>query len=273
MPSNESDRNGFAPINGAEMWYEIIGTGHPLVLVHAGIADHRMWDDQVATFARSYQVIRYDMRGFGATKMVTGPYSHADDLYALLRFLDVDRSYVLGCSMGGSTAIDLALEHPDLVSALILVAPSVSGYQHTGPLPSQWPAIEAACNAGDFDRASELEVQVWVDGPQRTPEQVDPRIRAKVHAMNLISLATPEGLGIFESHTAPAVNRLSELHLRTLVIVGDLDQPAIIGIGDIVARDIEGAQKTVIRGTAHLPNMEQPSEFNRVVVDFLATLI
>ncbi len=269
MTTAQQSRSGFAPINGAQIWYDVTGSGHPLVLTHAGIADHRMWDDQVTAFAPHYQVIRWDMRGFGQTPMVAGPYSSRNDLYELLHFLGVERAYLMGCSMGGSTVIDLALEHPDLVAALIPVAAGVNGYEYTGEPPKQFEEIETACEAGDFERASELEVQIWVDGPQRAPDQVDARIRDKVREMNLIALKSPEGLGQHESLDPPAVGRLDEIKVPALVIVGDLDQPDVIRTADLLAAQLPHVQKVVIHGTAHVPNMEQPAEFNRIVLDFL----
>ncbi|MBA3944650.1 MAG: alpha/beta fold hydrolase [Herpetosiphonaceae bacterium] len=272
MSTAQQPRSGFASINGAQIWYDVTGSGHPLVLTHAGIADHRMWDDQVAAFAPHYQVIRWDMRGFGQTQMVAGSYSSRNDLYELLRFLGIERTYLMGCSMGGSTIIDLTLEHPELVAALIPVAAGVNGFEYTGEPPKQFEEVDAACQAGDFERASELEVQVWVDGPQRTPDQVDPHVRDKVRAMNLIALQAPEGLGKHESLAPPAVGRLGEIKVPALLIVGDLDQPDVIRTADLLAAEVPQAQKVVMHGTAHLPNLEQPAEFNRIVLDFLGKL-
>jgi pimeloyl-ACP methyl ester carboxylesterase len=268
----QPSRSGFAPVNGARLWYDIAGDGHPLVLTHAGIADHGMWDDQVAAFAAHYQVIRWDMRGFGQSQMVAGSYSNHDDLYGLLHFLGVERAYVLGCSMGGSTIIDLALEHPELVAALIPVAAGVSGYEYTGDPPKQFAEVEAAYVAGDFERASELEVEVWVDGPHRTPDQVDAGIRDKVRAMNLIALQTPDDLGKPEPLQPPAIGRLGNISVPMLVIAGDLDQPSIMQVADLLVSTLPQAHKAVMHGTAHLPNMEQPAEFNRIVLDFLGKL-
>lgn len=86
MTAQPSSRVGTADINGIRFVYEVAGQGYPLVLAHAGIADRRMWDDQWQVFAQHYQVIRYDMRGFGDTPMVPGAFSHRQDLYELLRF-------------------------------------------------------------------------------------------------------------------------------------------------------------------------------------------
>src|SRR5690242_5351387 len=119
MTSNNRT-TGKATLEDLSISYEITGEGRPLILVHAGIADRRMWDDQVPAFAQHYQVIRYDMRGYGETEMVAGPFSHSRDLYNLLKFLAVERAYLIGVSMGGTTIVDFTLEHPEMVEALII---------------------------------------------------------------------------------------------------------------------------------------------------------
>src|SRR5512142_2414577 len=111
-------RSGFADVNGARLYYEEAGQGFPLVMVHAGIADHSMWDDQFAYFAPKYRVIRFDMRGFGQSPAVSGPYAPRDDLAGLLNHLQVERAFLIGCSMGGSMCIDFTCEHQNMVAGL-----------------------------------------------------------------------------------------------------------------------------------------------------------
>src|SRR5258708_26323309 len=158
-------------INGASVYYEIVGSGPPLVLIHAGIADSRMWDDQIAAFSQHYKVIRYDVCGYGKTIRLPGPFSVVDDLYKLLTALKISSAYLLGLSMGGGIAIDFTLTHPDMVAALIATAPALSGYETPDTFREVWEEIELAYNAGDFERVIELETRVWVDGPKRTPDQ------------------------------------------------------------------------------------------------------
>jgi pimeloyl-ACP methyl ester carboxylesterase len=123
---------GFVEMDRTNFYYELAGEGEPLVFVHAGIADSRMWDDQFHPFAQSYRVLRYDRRGFGRSPMVAGPYSHHGDLYALLRFLGIERAHLVGCSQGAKTITDFALEHPEMISSLVLVAPALGGFAYTG---------------------------------------------------------------------------------------------------------------------------------------------
>lgn len=265
----------FAHLNGTAFYYEIAGAGHPLVLLHAGICDSRMWDEQFALFAQQYQVVRYDLRGFGQTAPVDGLYAHHTDLCALLDHLGIAQAHLLGCSIGGTTIIDFALAYPERVASLIPVCCEPSGFQDPveEPLPADWDEIVAAFKAGDFDRVSEYEVRLWVDGPLRMPDQVDAAIRDKVRGMNLIALRNEAlGLGKRQPLDPPAFGRLHEIHAPTLLVVGDLDQGSMVRAAESMATQMAGAQKTVITGTAHLPNLEQPGRFNELVLNFLAYL-
>ena len=176
-------------MNGASFYYEVMGEGEPLVLLHAGIADSRMWDGQFEAFAGRYRVVRYDMRGFGRTVVTAGgPYSHHEDMRGLLDSLGIERACFVGCSMGGQTIIDFALEFPERTRALVLVGPAVGGFEPDVDPPEEWDELVAADDAGDFERVSELEVRVWVDGPYRGADRVEPAVRDLVREMDLIAL-------------------------------------------------------------------------------------
>jgi 2-hydroxy-6-oxonona-2,4-dienedioate hydrolase len=267
---NGVPEGGFAEVNGASIYYETLGTGEPLVLVHAGIADGRMWDGQLGAFAERFRVIRYDMRGFGRSEMVEGPYSHHEDLLGLLNHLGIERASLVGCSQGGGAVIDFALRHPDRALALVLVGPAVSGVESDEAPPEEWDELVAADEAGDLERVSELEVRIWVDGPYRGPEEVDPAVRGLVREMNLIALQTEaSGLGEETPADPPAADRLAEIQAPTLVLVGELDRPEILAKADLLERSIPNARKVMMPGTAHVPNMERPEEFNRIMLGFL----
>ncbi len=263
-------KTGTADVNGALIYYEVSGEGEPLVLVHAGIADGRMWDGQVEALARRYRVVRYDMRGFGKTALVEGPYSHHEDLRGLLDSLEIGRAHLVGCSMGAGVVLDFALRYPERVGALVLVGSAVGGFEGDFELPEQWDQLVAADEAGDLGRVSELEVQIWVDGPRRRPEDVDASVRDLVREMNLIALQNEaSGLGAELSPDPSAVDRLTEIVAPALILVGDSDQPMTLVAADLLAKKLPNARKAVMTGTAHLPNMERPEEFNRILLDYL----
>jgi pimeloyl-ACP methyl ester carboxylesterase len=267
--------NEFADVNGIRVHYQIAGNGQSLILIHAGIAHLDMWDDQMDDFTQHYQVIRYDVRGEGKTPSPPGLYSDCEDLHGLLNHLGLERITFLGASLGGRIALDFALEYPERVEALILVAPGLEGYEYTHideATLQQDAAIEAAYEKGELDLAAELETQLWVDGSGRTPEQVNPTVRERALAMNRHNLGLPKAHGLRQHLEPPAISRLAEIKTPTLIIVGDRDLPDMLAIADILAERVAGAHKVIMPETAHLPNMERPAEFNQIVLGFLEKL-
>jgi len=266
----------FADLNGARIRYEVQGQGQPLVLIHAGIANLTMWDDQVDVFTEFFQVIRYDIRGWGESMEPPGPYSDYEDLRALLDHLQVDRAAIVGVSFGGGIAIDFALAYPDRVSALVLVGSALNGYDATeddwsGELLQKDKALDEAYEQGDKARAAELGVQIWVDGLYRQPTEVDPDFRARALALMLHTFELPDGEGERQPLEPPSVCRLQEMNQPTLVVIGELDVPEMFSVVDMLQNEISNARKVIMVGATHLPNMEKPAEFNRIVLDFLST--
>lgn len=265
---------GSAEVNGTRLYYEVAGEGRPLVLLHSGLTNCQMWDAQWEAFTQDYRVIRYDVRGFGRSGMAPGPFSHREDLSQVLRLLRVERACLVGSSMGGYLAIDFALEHPEMVAALIPVDAGVSGETPSDFLLERWQEIDAAAEGGDIAQAVELELRLWVDGPGRTPEQVDPAVREQVRRMNTHNFerAPEQEQGQPQPLEPPAIARLGEIHKPALVIVGEQDVPDKLASADLLARSIPGAKKVIMPGTAHLPSMEQPEQLNRLVLEFLGNL-
>ncbi|CAA9408196.1 MAG: hypothetical protein AVDCRST_MAG22-1685 [uncultured Rubrobacteraceae bacterium] len=176
----------------------------------------------------------------------------------------------MGCSRGGGAVLNFALENRGRVGALVLVGSAVGGFGFDEEPPEEWDELVAAEEAGDLERVSELEVRMWVDGPRRGPGVVDPAVRDPVGEMNGIALKN-EALGLGEELELrpPAATRLPQIQGPTLVLVGEEDRPRPLAAAGLLERLIPGARKTVMPGTAHLPNMERPDEFNRLVLDFL----
>lgn len=260
----------FAPINRAQLYFEVAGDGPPMILLHAGVADSRMWDDQFAIFAEHFRVVRFDLRGFGRSIMPAGEFSNHDDVAGLLDFLQIDRAVVLGISFGGKIAIDFALAYPQRVTALALVAPSLGGSQPSQRILDFWEAEEAALEKGDLETAVELNLRLWVDGIYRQPDEINPEVREKVAQMQreIFQIEMPED--VEEVRLEPTANgRLAEIAAPTLVLVGDLDLPEKVELTAWLAEQIPNAQHTVIPGVAHLPNMEKPARFNQLVLEFL----
>jgi pimeloyl-ACP methyl ester carboxylesterase len=253
------------------LYYEVAGEGHPLVLIHGGLVNSGLWDDQFEVFAGQYRTVRYDVRGFGKSKSPTAYFSNHGDLRDLLDFLGIRRAYVLGLSMGGAIAIDFTLAYPDRAAALLPVAAGLGGYHATSNTALR-DELNAAYERGDKERAVELSLQVWTDGPYRAPGQVEPAVRDRLRAMTVHTFDLPDVEQWLRRLEPPAIDRLVEIHVPTLFIVGDQDVEDILKIGDLIVAEVLGAQRAVIPGTAHHLNMEQPAEFNRIVLDFLSSL-
>jgi pimeloyl-ACP methyl ester carboxylesterase len=256
------------------LYYEVAGSGHPLLLIHAGVADHRMWDDQFPVFAERHRTIRYDTRGFGQSITQDVPFTNQQDAVDLLDHLGVRQAHVIGVSRGGAIAVNFVLEHPKRASALVLVAAGVGGFNAGEQEPEDekalWPVMEALEEAKDFEKLVDMEVKVWVDGPRQREDRVDPAIREKVRRMDLASYRTHTTGGQPQPVTPPAFHRLGEMTIPTLILVGDLDVFSVQATADMLAERIPGAERAVFSGTAHMLNMERPTEFNRAVLDFLA---
>src|SRR5581483_1080169 len=275
----ETHQSGFAEVNGTRLYYEMAGTGHPLVLIHGGLVNRRLWDEQFPVFAQHYQAIRFDIRGFGDSAPPTPetpPYFLEEDIRSLLRFLGVEKTFVMGLSMGGALAINFTLMYPEMVEALIPVAMGLGGYE--APVEDKeierWQQVGEAAQSGNIAQAVEITLRVWTDGPGRTPDQVNPAVREKVRAMTTHNFELPEDDNATQPQEPepPAISRLAEIHVPTLIILGDQDVPSILKIADILEKGIPGATKVVIPDTAHHLPMEKPEEFNRVVLDFLGSL-
>lgn len=282
MTSTKQSYSGFADVNGTRIYYEAAGEGHPLVLLHSGYSNRKLWDDQFEVFAQFYKVIRYDLRGSGASAVVTAeapPYADWEDLYELLRFLEIEKTYLLGVSGGGATAIDFTLAHPEMVDALIPVSMGVSGFDFgewigTSPLHDAFARQSEAFESGDVNRMVELSLPLWAEGPERTAEQISPSARERIREMCIYNWTRSNDLTAPPAQTIepPALRRLAEIETPTLIIVGKQDVPVILEIGDILSERIEGARKVVFPDAGHHLNMEKPEEFNRVVLDFLQAL-
>jgi len=241
-----------------------------VVLLHPGQGGLVLWDRQFALFARSHRVIRYDARGFGRSEKPPVPFSHYEDLRAILDALEVERAALVGLSLGGRTILDFVLAHPKRATSLILVNPGVSGYEFTG-LDRYFADIKAATDREDVDAFVEVQMRMWFDGPSRTPEQVDRSLRDEVGAI----LRAQAERNRRREGRAPvselnAIGRLAEIRAPTLIVSSALDQPDALAICTLLERGITGAERVTIDGVAHLVNVEQPDAFAETVLPFLA---
>jgi 3-oxoadipate enol-lactonase len=258
----------------SDLHVEQAGEGSPVVLLHEGIADSRMWEPQWAAYSQRFRVVRYDMRGFGQSPPAVSKFSLTGDLVDVIEGLELGPAALVGVSLGGSVGLETAIARPDLVSALVLVAPGLRGHEFSEDTQKGWADEEAALERGDLDEAVEINLRMWVDGPSRSPKDVDPDLRRRVAEMQRRAFEIWRDAGGEEGEHEPLApdwgDRLGEIKVPTLVIVGELDRPEMLEIADRLEAEIPNVRRETIPDTAHVPSMERPEEFDRLLLDFLS---
>ncbi len=261
---------GEAAVNGTRLYYESAGNGSPVVLVSGdGTLDRRQWDDEFDVLAKSYHVIRYDIRGIGRSARPTGEFSHHEDLRALLEFLNITRTVVCGVSFGAAIAIDFALYHPDMVSGLVVASPGLSSDKQAGVEAVQ--ALAALAKHEGLERAIGL-----VTGMPSFVSPGNESARRRIRQMYLdnedVFAAGFPLVTWWQPATPPAGQRLRDIKTPTLIVAGAHDDASTIALSDGLVSSIAGARKAVIAGSGHMVNMDAPDEFNRLVLAFVDPL-
>ncbi|KPJ59240.1 MAG: hypothetical protein AMJ46_11970 [Latescibacteria bacterium DG_63] len=258
--------HGYIRVQGDQLFYDLAGQGRPLVLLHDGLLHRATWDEQFAAFAKHFQVVRYDRRGYGRSSRPREPYSNVDDLLTLMDSLRIERAILMGCSSGGGLAIDFALEHPDRTAALVLVGAVVSGLEYSEHFQTRggrWAWSE--------EMIVEDVIQYWamVDPFEIAPHNLEVKERVK----QLLSVNTQnldvETQRLRQGPMRPAVTSLSEIKVPVLIVVGEHDIADIHAHAGAIEAGIFDAWRVVIAGCGHLVHMEAPTVFNGLVLDFL----
>lgn len=245
------------PIEAGEIFYESAGEGPTVVLLHGGMLDLNMWDEQFSWLAAlGYHVIRYDARGHGRSSIVARDYANHDDLHTLLTHLDVPRATLVGLSLGARTAIDTAIAHPESVSALVLASPGVSGRPFADPFVAHHIAQQMAA-IGDPDDGAQRFVEhflrMWVDGPHREPSQVSSELRERMRASaSANAVRHAGGLGAGIPREVGAADRLAAIGVPTLVLDGELDSSDISSNAEAIAHAVPDARHQRLASAAHM---------------------
>lgn len=268
---------GFVQTSGTRLYYEMAGQGEPLVLIHARLLHSGQWDEQFLTFAERYRVIRYDVRGFGQSRMdIFG--SDVEDLRVLLDHFDLPQAHLLGLSMGAEIALNFALDYPDRVRSLELISPGLDGYEYSEQAMLDWQKFIHPLMRRDFATALQVFSDTWVDGPvTQAHPAVHDRVRELMRGYDfahyfpgdredeLTQIIKPPAENMYIS----TADLLHEINVPVLVMTGDNDQPDVIKIGKFLENKINRAQLTTVYGAGHLINLQQPKMFNMLVLEFL----
>ena len=264
-------RTGHIDVDNSKLYYEISGTGYPVTLIHDGLVDCRVWDEQISFFAEQYQVIRYDRRGYGRSERPWADYSNVDDLYALLNLLKIEHTSLMGVSAGGMIAIDFALAHSDMVDALVLVGAYVNGFE--GSEHSQH-RMRAAVRPLVEDDDLEQTIENWTNDPYLvSPANTTARVRFREFLTTSPHNLYDPHWHSFEEAGQPAIDRLPEIHTPTLLIVGEADIPDNHAVSGALQVGIRGSKRVVLPNAGHLVNLEQPQTFNQLVSEFLGSML
>jgi 3-oxoadipate enol-lactonase len=254
------------------VWYDLNGEGPPVVLLHAGVTDSRLWEPQLHSFPRAHTVMRVDLPGFGNSPFETNPVSFRGAVRDAMDAEGIDRAALVGVSLGGNTALELTLESPERVSALVLVGAGLPDHDWSEEVRSFFAAEDEALERGDLDAAVDANLRTWLAGPRRSLEDIDPAQRELVGEMQKQAFRQQKGHEDIRMLRLdpPESKRLAEVNVPTLVLTGDEDVADIHRIAERLAAGIPGAERATIADAAHLPSLERPEQFDRVVLDFLA---
>jgi pimeloyl-ACP methyl ester carboxylesterase len=253
------------------VWFDSHGEGPPVALVHAGIADSRMWEPQLRSFSDAHRVVRVDLPGFGNSPFESNIVSYRGAIRDALDGADVDRAAVVGTSLGGRAALEFALESPERVSALVLVGAGIDDHEWSEEVERFVEEEETALANDDLEAAVSANLRLWIAGPRRALDDVDPHVQDLVTEMQAQAFRLGNGHDDLQADRLepPASKRLAEIEVPTLVATGDEDVADIHTIADRLAREIPGAERATIADAAHLPSLERPEEFDRIVLRFL----
>jgi len=257
--------------DGALIRGEAAGFGIPVVFLHSGVTDRRMWSEQMRQLAaEGYHVISYDRRGYGETETTDVPFNHLVDLETVLDRLSVHAAILVGSSMGGGLAIDFALEHPNRTVALVLMGTAVTGaegYEVDEEVEQLEEAFEYARERGNISTANRIQAHEWLDGPYGEAGRVTGPVRELFLAMNEIHLNHPQLTQ--EERPEAAFHNLAAITAPTLLVVGELDCSDIIAIHEDLSEELENAFAVVLEDTAHFPSLERPDLFDPILFEFL----
>jgi 3-oxoadipate enol-lactonase len=261
-----------AEINGAELNYELTGEGPAVVLVHEGVCDSRMWDELVEALAPEFTVLRYDMRGYGESTLPPGPYSQSGDLLGLLDHAGIERAALVGVSYGGRVALDTAFVSPERVAALVLASPGLRDHDWSPTVTEFGDEEERLLDGGDIEAATDLNVRLWVDGPDRSSDPAREEVRERVREMQRRAFEIQ--VAAYAANPPPGpedpvVLRLGEITAPTLVTVGDADVPDFREIAEKLETQLPDVRKVVFEDTAHTIPLERPEEFGKLALEFL----
>ena len=264
--SQSSGPGSFVEVQGGKLYYEECGSGaRTVLLIHDGIAHSAVWDDVWPALCKKFHTVRYDRRGYGRSPETTAPYWETEDVAALLRHLQIARTILVGSSHGGELSIDFTLQHPEMVDQLVLVGAVVSGMPYSDHflnrgMQNSKPFEKNEVSAGVTNWAKDK--YLLAPGHDKAQKRLVELLTANPQDLTHQDLARP---------TQPALPRLKEIRVPTLILTGDADIPDVHAHAGAIEAGIPGSRRVVLHEAGHLMYVEIPEEFTRVVIGFIET--
>ena len=271
--------SGYAEVNKTKLYYEIAGKGEPLILIHGSFGDRRFWDLQFRELAKKYQVLRYDVRGYGRSALPDPEqvYRDADDLNALMDFLGIKIGHICGLSLGSIIAIDFALAYPDKCRSLIPVGPRVAGDNR-----DEYKNKNSDSVSGIIAKTTEI-------AKTKGTKDATDYLWTGDHAMGKTVVTSETRRALLKMgyeyswwrylHTSKreqafpmAIKKLKEIKIPTLVVTAGYDLELCKEVAAIIAKEIAGAKLISIKNAGHMMNMDKPAEFNKIISEFIDQL-
>jgi len=257
--------SGYVSVEGGKLYYEIAGKGENIVLLHDGMVNNRIWDEQFPVLAGNYRVIRYDRRGYGKSSDPETKYSHIDDLNQVFIQLKADQAIVFGMSSGGGLAINFALTYPEKVNGLVLVGAVVSGFGYSTHMDTRGGNF----NRSEYSDPVKLRKYFIFDDPY---EIYSGNIKAKEKVMTLLPYFGRDNTVPTKPPVKVAVKYLSEIKVPTLILVGEYDHPDVHAHAGVINAGIQNSKREIIFKSGHLIPVEQPTLFMDAVTIFLSKI-
>lgn len=256
---------GYILVDGGKLFYETAGNGKNIVLLHDGMVNREIWDEQFPLLAKTYRVVRYDRRGYGKSSDPQTKYSHITDLNQLFFQLKIDKAIIFGMSSGGRLAIDFTLTYPEKVNGLVLVGAVVSGFGYTSHMNTRGGNFNPQ-NYSDPVKVNEYFIM-------EDPYEIYSENRAaKEKVMKLLPNLARENMVPTQPAAKVAIRSLSEIKVPALILTGEYDIPDVHAHAGVINAGIANSKREIIQRSGHLIPIEQPVLFNDAIMNFLNKL-
>jgi 3-oxoadipate enol-lactonase len=250
-----------------EIYFEVLGDGEPILLIHGIDSDRRVWDKQVLELAEEYKTIRFDLRGFGKSDMPKGNFSNNEDILNLLNELGIEKVNLVGYSFGGTIAPHFAIEHPERVKRISLISPGLISYKWSKEIMDYFQEFQTCLRDGKHSDALNLLYWKTVYGPNREQKGLE-EISEKLGEMFSHALTIPR-LGSLKPFPFE-MKQLKQIEAPTLIMIGEKDFTDYHDIAQIYNQEIPNSTITIIKGSGHLLNLEAPDQVNRAIKEFIS---